>query len=431
MPRIAIFPLALLLALAGVQTGEAQYNLTTLHQFDQFNDFANGSIPATGVWYDAASDALYGTTAEGGNRRCHESFGCGVVFALTTDGNGRHTNFVRLHVFTFNVNGGEDGDDPGTVVLDGARNLYGTAQMGGDPGCDNGLGCGIVYVLEAPLLGNAKPKERILHIFENGDGLGPYGRLLVEPKTGTLYGTTYGGGTASHGTVFSLTPNAKRTKWDFAVLYNFQDAPDGVSPTGALITDSEGTLYGTTRYGGKGDYSGNGTVFSLHPVNGGWKEKIVFDFGKGSGATPVAGLTPDGQGNFFVFSNRNSGGNQGGYALELVPNGTRLAAQPLYRLRKKDGSVLSGDSLVRDQAGDLFGVAAYGGMHNNGSVYGLLNGGGTYTFTKLYDFCALAQCSDGALPYGLSIDAAGNLYGTTDEGGVNDSGGVFMLSPAR
>lgn len=431
MPRIAIFSFAFLLALTGVVPGQAAYNLTTLHKFDQFADFADGNLPATGVLYDAASGALFGTTASGGGGQCHEKNGCGIVFALTGDANGRLTRFVRLHVFRFAVKGGEDGDGGGSVVLDGAGNLYGTTQMGGDPACANGLGCGIVYMLEAPLLGSARPKERILHVFESSDGLGPYGRLLVDPDTGTLYGTTYGGGTAERGAVFRLTPNVNRTKWDFSVLYNFQDAPDGVSPTGALIMDSGGTLYGTTRYGGKSGSSGYGTVFSLQPANGGWKENILFDFGKRTGETPVPGLTADGHGNFFALTNPDSERHAGGYALELAPQGGRLDAQTIYRLGRKDGSVLYGDALVRDTAGDLFGVAAYGGTHNDGSAYTLQNNGGTYTFVKLYDFCALSQCSDGALPYGLSMDTNGNLYGTTAEGGSNDSGLVFMLSPHR
>ena len=62
--------------------------------------------------------------------------------------------------------------------------------------------------------------------------------------------------------------------------------------------------------------------------------------------------------------------------------------------------MLYGDALVRDAAGNLFGVAAYGGTHNEGSAYELQNGSGAYTFVKLYDFCALSGCSDGALPYG-------------------------------
>ena len=431
MPRIAILPLSLFLAFAGVQTAGAAYNLTTLHKFDQFGDFANGNIPATGVFYDSATDALFGTTAWGGDHQCHEKVGCGIVFALTRDSKGALARFARLHVFRFNENGGSDGDDGGSVVIDGAGNLYGTTQMGGDPGCGNGLGCGIVYMLEAPLLEKAKAKQRILHVFKGGDGNGPFGRLLIDANSGALYGTTYGGGTAGRGTVFSLTPTAGRTKWEFATLYNFQASPDGDSPTGALIMDSKGSLYGTTRYGGKGSYSGYGTVFSLTPVNRGWKEKILYDFRSHTGETPVAGLTADGKGDFFALTNPVTGQHGGGFALELVPEGTRLNARTIYKLHRKDGSVLYGDSLARDASANLFGVAAYGGTYDDGSVYELQNTNGTYTFNKLYDFCALAACSDGALPYGLFMDAGGNLYGTTAEGGINESGTVFVLSPGK
>src|SRR5205823_940721 len=274
---IVIFPFAFLLAFIGAHSAWSADRLTILRKFDR-GDFANGYMPPQGVYYDAASNALFGTTEYGGNKTCHEGDGCGVVFALTADSNRKLTTFTRLHIFEFNMKGGEDGDGGGNVVLDGAGSLYGTAQMGGDPNCAGTLGCGIVYMLEAPLLGKAKPKEQILHVFENSDGLGPYGRLLIDGSSGALYGATYGGGTNGLGTVFKLAPNANKTKWEFSVLYNFQQSPDGYSPTASLIMDSQNRLYGTTRYGGKGENPGFGTVFSLRPVNGGWKEHTLFDF---------------------------------------------------------------------------------------------------------------------------------------------------------
>ena len=83
----------------------------------------------------------------------------------------------------------------------------------------------------------------------------------------------------------------------------------------------------------------------------------------------MSGLTADGQGNFFVVS--NGGERPRGYALELVPQGNRLGAQVIHKFHLKDGSVLYGDALVRDAAGNLFGIAAYGGTHNEGSAYEL------------------------------------------------------------
>jgi uncharacterized repeat protein (TIGR03803 family) len=378
---------------------------------------------------------VFGNTAYDGDPTYHNGNGCGTFFALTTDSNGRLTTFTRLHVFEFNQKGGEDGDTPEAVVPDSAGNLYGTAQMGGDANCQNGLGCGIVFMLGAPLFGNGNPKERVLHVFENSDGRGPVGRLLLDPNSGALYGTTYGGGSTGYGTVFKLTPNAKKTRWEFTVLYNFNGSPDGAYPVASLIVNGQGVLFGTTQYGGTGKGFGNGTMFSLESQNGTWNEQVLLQFRlRDDGQHPFPGLTADDQGNFFAVSDANCGKHLTqpcGYALELVPQGYSYTAQILHTFYWADGSTLYGDALVRDTAGNLFGVAAYGGAHGNGSAYELQTGGGTYTFVKRYDFCALTACHDGALPFGLSMDSAGNLYGTTATGGPNGDGEVFVLSSGK
>jgi len=432
---IIIFSLAVLFACGGMQTGVASYNFTILRKFDRSGHFATGFMPSQGVDYDPVSNALYGTTEYGGNSNCHQGNGCGVVFALTPDAHGQLTGFRRLHVFDFHTKGGKDGDGGDAVVLDPAGNLYGTSQMGGDYACSNGLGCGIVYMLEAPLFQKGMPKERILHVFEDSDGRAPYGGLVLDPGSGALYGTTFGGGSAKSGTVFRLTPNPSKTKWNFTVLYNFSGRPDAGNPVAPLITDGHGRLFGTSEYGGRGKGFGEGTMFSLQSYGGGWKERLGLRFSlKINGEYPFPGLTPDGQGNFFAATGANCGKHLNkvcGYALELMPQGKTYGAQILHAFYWADGSTLYGSALSRDASGDLFGVAAYGGAHGNGSAYELVNAAGAYTFVKLYDFCALSGCSDGAIPFGLSSDASGNLYGTTIAGGIGDNGEVFMLSPAR
>jgi uncharacterized repeat protein (TIGR03803 family) len=420
--------------LACSQTGLAADNLTILHQFDT-NKFADGYMPPQGVYYDAASNALYGTTEYGGEKTCHEDNGCGVVFALTAGDNGQLTKYNRLHVFDFGAKDKADGDGGDAVILDSAGNLYGTNQQGGDPNCANGLGCGMIYMLEAPLLGGHSPQERVLHVFEDSDGRFPYGGLILDPKSGALYGTTVGGGSGDRGTVFSLAPAAGKTGWTFTVLYNFRGAPDGDGPASPLIMDGQGDLWGATEYGGAGKGFGDGAMFSLQPGEGGWKERVALRFHlRSDGQHPFPGLAADGQGNFFAATDAGCGKRLTkpcGYALELSPQGKNYDAKIIHTFYWADGSTLYGGALTRDSAGDLFGVAAYGGANGDGSAYELQNAGGAYTFVKLYDFCSESGCSDGALPYGLVMDAHGNLYGTTIAGGVGDAGEVFMLSAAK
>ncbi|MGB0104238.1 MAG: choice-of-anchor tandem repeat GloVer-containing protein, partial [Candidatus Sulfotelmatobacter sp.] len=111
------------------------------------------------------------------------------------------------------------------------------------------------------------------------DGELPSGTLIMD-ASGNLYGTTSEGGSlTSNGTVFKLTPTAGGD-WTFTVLYTFSDTPtEGGVPYGGVIFDATGNLYGTT--GAGGIYSG-GTVFELSPTaSGDWKEKILHNFGSG------------------------------------------------------------------------------------------------------------------------------------------------------
>jgi uncharacterized repeat protein (TIGR03803 family) len=133
----------------------------------------------------------------------------------------------------------------------------------------------------------------VLHSFNGVDGVNPYAGLVIG-KNGTLYGTTYGGGAPPGigGTVFQLTPPAKiGGDWTETVLHSFAGDSDGANPAAGLVIGKDGTLYGTTQYGGT---SNLGTVFQLTPptkVGGTWSETVLHSFAGGSdGANPVAGL---------------------------------------------------------------------------------------------------------------------------------------------
>jgi uncharacterized repeat protein (TIGR03803 family) len=243
---------------------------TALHTFDGGGD---GIGPMAGLVMDKAGN-LYGTTEYGG------AMNGGTVFKVTPGGNE-----TVLHSF----GSGIDGSYPifGSLLLDKKGNIYGTTSVGGAPGA------GIVFKL------SSKGKEAVLYEFENGeDGATPYGGLIAD-KSGDLIGTTTAGGASGDGIVFKLTQAGKET-----VLYSFKGGNDGAAPSGALIADKAGNLYGTTDSGG---VSGMGTVFVLAP-NGG--EQVLHAFAGGSdGANPGSALIADSKGN--LYGTTQHGGSTG------------------------------------------------------------------------------------------------------------------------
>jgi uncharacterized repeat protein (TIGR03803 family) len=226
---------------------------------------------------------------------------------------------------------------------------------------------------------HAAAQEKVLHSFGlNGKyGSGPSGSLIFD-ASGNLYGTTYAGGVYNYGTVFELTPTADG-RWTEKVLHSFNNnGKDGYNPAASLIFDALGNLYGTTTNGGPNtsSYGIGGTVFELSPKSGGgWTEKLLHNFGK-----PSDGADPQGV-------------------------------------------------LTFDTAGNLYGTAYTGGFYGYGAVFELTpTTAGGWTEALLHSFGATA--TDGYWPYaGLIFDAAGNLYGTTVGGGSYAAGTVFQLSP--
>jgi uncharacterized repeat protein (TIGR03803 family) len=282
------------------------------------------------------------------------------------------------------------------------------------------------------------------------DGAVPSAGLITD-ATGRLYSTTQGGG-AHHnaGTVFELSPNAAKTKWTQTVLYSFcaqggTNCIDGLQPVGGLIVDAAGHLYGTTGLGGAHD---GGTVFELTPnaARTKWTETVLYSFcARGGtnctdGLQPVAGLIIDKAGHLYGTT-QGGGAHNGGAVFELTPNaaGTRWTETVLYSFCAQGGNNCSDGAvpsagLITDAAGRLYGTTDLGGAHDEGIVFELTPyaAGTKWTETVLYSFCAQggANCTDGLQPVaGLTIDAAGHLYGTTQGGGARNEGTVFELTP--
>jgi uncharacterized repeat protein (TIGR03803 family) len=226
------------------------------------------------------------------------------------------------------------------------------------------------------------------------------------------------------------------------VLLNFVINYSAASgPSGGLISDAAGNLFGVTTGGGKGDGGlGYGTVFEMSPTaKGGWKAKSLYQFQAGTdGQGPVGGLVMDSSGNLYGTTQYggthlctdNFANFSCGTVFELSPNGAGgWSEKVIYNFSQKDGYAPI-SSLVMDTAGNLYGTTAAGGggVGNGvrGTVFELRRTGEEWAELILHRF---AQAGDGASPSSsLIFDAAGNLYGETAIGGQTEGGTVFELS---
>jgi uncharacterized repeat protein (TIGR03803 family) len=325
----------------------------------------------------------------------------------------------------YDFRGGSDGEGPaGSLIADGAGNLYGTTnEGGGGTGCDNGsAGCGTVFEL------SANRRETVLYAFAGGaDGAGPNPGLVAD-NVGNLYGTTAIGGEVSCpfgpdcGTVFKLAPDGSES-----VLYAFQGGSDGWEPYSGLIADGSGNLYGETLLGGS--YSGSdceangcGTVYEVQPD--GTKTTLYSFQGGSDGVSPAYGVIFDDSGNLYGTTNGGGSGG-GGTIFKIAANGTESV---LYAFQVgADGARPVG--VTMDGVGNLYGVTFQGGTctfdeNNCGTVFKLAPDG---TKTVLYNF---QGGDDGLGPWApLVLDARGNLYGTTFSGG--GKGCKRPLAPER
>jgi uncharacterized repeat protein (TIGR03803 family) len=317
---------------------------------------------------------------------------------------------------------GTDGSTPsGGVTFDAAGNLYGTTQSGG------AYGGGTVFELTPKAGGIWTGKT--LHNFGNGtDGAFLQSSLILD-AAGNLYGTTDAGGAYGDGTVFELSPKAGGG-WAEKVLHNF-NGTDGEHSDASLIFDAAGNLYSTTYEGGA---YGGGTVFELTPkAGGGWVEKVLHNFGSGpDGAQPQTGLIFDAAGNLYSTT-YNGGANGEGTVFELMPKaGGGSTEKVLYSFEGGTDGINPIGELIFDAAGNLYGTTYWGGTHAYGTVFELTpNAGGGWTEKSLHGFPNNFG-TEGSNPVaGVILDAAGNLYGTTNYGGGASPGNgtVFELRP--
>jgi uncharacterized repeat protein (TIGR03803 family) len=365
-------------------------------------NFAGGTGDGQGPWGGLIRDAsgtLYGTTYSGGIKSgCLINNGCGTVFKV--EKTGKET---VLHFFT----GGSDGGGPyGSLVRDVQGNLYGTTSGGGDPGCL----CGVVFKLDP------SGKETVLHTFTDAPPSNYEGPAagLVRDKDGNFYGTTFLGGDYQQGSIFKIDVNGT-----YSLLHSFNvwDGSWGYLEPPAL--DAAGNLYGMTTYGGSGGY---GTAFKLDTTS---KETVLYGFTGGKdGAFPSGNVVRDRKGNIYgsTYEGGSVFGNNGdGVVFKLSKSGKFSL---LYTFPGQGHGGSYGGGLILDKSGNLYGTTSFDGDNSRGSVFEIDSTGKE---ANLYSFTGGV---DGDAPFAPVIrDASGNLYGTTTYGGVSGAGVVFKLSP--
>jgi uncharacterized repeat protein (TIGR03803 family) len=264
-----------------------------------------------------------------------------------------------------------------------------------------------------------------IHSFDGGDGADPYGTLTVHGSD-TLYGTTDVGGRA--GTVFRLA--LEHGTWTVSVLYSFSGGSDGAEPRAGVVFDRTGNIYGTTVGGGNPICSGGcGTVFKLrHNPDGSWTESVIHSFAGGrDGANPFGGLVVDSKGNLYSTTYYGGTGFGTVFALKRTKQGWVKRTLHSFQGGPSDGGNPYLGSLILDSAGNLYGTTEDGGKSGSGTVFELVRKpDGSWTEKLLYSFAG----ADGGTPEsGLAFDAVGNLYSTTLGGGANGRGVVFKLTP--
>lgn len=290
--------------------------------------------------------------------------------------------------------------------------------------------------------------------------------LIIDPA-GNLYGTSFYGGRDNVGTVFKVTPKGSLTE-----LYSFSASYGAESPQ-SVVRDSRGDLYGATPYL-RGEFDISGTIFKMAAEPGGtykfgtlwsdinigplavtvdsekniygiiqqytgivsgecgsclfqisaagaWSDLWDFDY---SNYNPLGTLVIDASGNVYGTIGGDGGSTSWGYVYEWSPT---AGYSVLHTFSGSDGSYA--DALALDATGNLYGTTSEGGANSLGTAFKISASG---VFSTVYNFCSLANCSDGDEPYGtIAVDSSGNLYGTSSAGvyKVTESGAETVIYP--
>jgi uncharacterized repeat protein (TIGR03803 family) len=320
----------------------------------------------------------------------------------------------------YSFTGGTDGGEPYKgVSIDQHGNLFGTAVTGGSGGCEGG--CGVVYKLTNS---GGTWTQTVIHAFTGGDdGSGPGARVTVD-RSGNVFGMTPTGGTYGLGTVYKLQPNGGT--WDFQVIHTFTGGADGSSGSAGRMLLSHGSLYGAATTGG---LYGAGVIFELTPTPvGEWDLRTLYSFhGQPDGSFPYGALLRAASGKWYGTT--YYGGRNGiGAVYELAPRPTgEWRERVIYSFQNGSDGNSPISNLVSDAAGNLYGTTSEGGL-GSGTIFKLTpGGGGQWTESVVHAF---EGPPDGGFSYnGMVVDPFGNFYGATVHGGIADDGSIYQFTP--
>lgn len=344
--------------------------------------------------------------------------------------------FSVLYEFDRFTNPSDGSMASGPLISDASGALYGTTQAGGPNGCGN------VFKLTPS---GSTYTESIIYVFDPGgppsdpcdgtnDGSSPAWGVYMDSH-GALYGTTQYDGSSGHGTIYKLTPSG--SSYNETILHNFQGGSDGALSVSGLIADANGALYGTT----DGSSLGNGTAFKLAPSGSSYTFSTI---ATGLYCPIYENLLLDKNGK-MLYGEESGCTGTGGNIFELKPSKRNYRFKRLYSFKNLPDGANPYGGLVADKKGVMYGTTWNGGT---GTVCGGAGCGTVFSITAsgkervLYSFKganhSASSPNDAELPQGgATIDSAGNLYGTSNYGGVGGTnqgclcGTVWELAKSR
>jgi uncharacterized repeat protein (TIGR03803 family) len=384
---------------------------TVLHSFDVA---LQGGTPQSLV-ADAFGN-FYGTTLYDG------PYSGGTAFRLSPKLTGGYAFTV-----IYNFGTAEGGYNPGPLTIDSAGNLYGTYTTA--------TGNGVFKLFSA-----SNDVWRAGTIASYSSGAGPIG-LLNFDQSGNLYGVNQGSSSTEYGAIYELSPTQQET-WTLSTLYAFTGNEQLQNPNSGLAFDKAGNIYGTTSSGGDPECNGwdqrNGTCGVVYQLSkgsdGSWTENTLVSFNYDNGMFPAGGLVFDSAGNLYGASPYGIGDScsQGcGGIYRVSPNSDGTWTQTiLYTFAgSPDAGVPTG--VVLDSHGNIFGTSTYGGRSGCGD-FGC---GAIFEISPLKEGWAeqviyrFGSSFPGSNPVGgVTLDSAGNLFGTTDDNGPRGNCGYYGQS---
>ncbi len=372
-----------------------------------FTGSSTGATPLGGLIADAAGD-LFGTTSLGGGDSD------GTVFEIAKSGGVYASTPATLVTF----NGSNGALPQAGLITDAAGDLLGTTAGGGA----DGAGTVFEITLSSGSYSNS-PTTLATFADTNNIGYRPVAGVIAD-TAGDLFGTVHFPSGANDGAVFEIA-NGTTT---VTQVVGFTGGEDGGVPKGALLLDAAGDLFGTTNIGGAG---GQGTVFEIANTATGYATTatpLVSFTGGDDGANPLGGLITDANGD--LFGTTSNGGHDGdGTVFEIANTATGYAttATPLATFDGTGNGANPADTLIADAAGDLFGTTQNGGADGHGTVFEIANTATGYAISPI-TLGTFNGTGNGANPYGgLIADPAGDLFGTTQNGGASGDGTAFEV----